>query len=139
MKTTLDILDAVIDRLGQQGCLSLSPMSGMCMYRAPQKDGRVLKCAVGVLIPDDVYDQEMENQNAESMLANFAGHGFSPKQAELLSYLQTLHDGPSDNEHDTGEDYVSIMVAMRRLRADFVAGHAEKFGAPTDVYAGSWL
>lgn len=33
---------------------------GVCRYRATGKNGEVLKCAMGVLIPDEVYDPAWE-------------------------------------------------------------------------------
>lgn len=67
----------------------------MCRYRTP--DGR--KCAVGCLIPDDVYHDSIEGDTVRRLLCSARDISTVLRQnlsyevhGELLSALQTLHD-----------------------------------------------
>lgn len=82
--------DTVATHLIRQGRRSTATVNGStdCAYRG--RGGR--KCAVGCLVPDDLYDPEMEG------LAAWALYRF-PKlwkrikeHEDLLVKLQTLHD-----------------------------------------------
>lgn len=59
----------------------------ICLYR--HSDGR--KCAVGVLIPDELYEAEMEGNNPRQLL-----HLYPELCAyidkDLAGYLQNTHD-----------------------------------------------
>jgi hypothetical protein len=67
-----------------------------CMYRGPE--GR--KCAVGILIPDEVYTSDMEYHTIITLLRD---HGdvlpeFFKEHYRLLCALQIVHDAwPVDN------------------------------------------
>jgi len=66
----------------------------MCLYRSPNN----LKCAIGCLIPDELYDKSMEGRTVSGLLADW------PKLARILGVnrgsvirdilvdLQMLHD-----------------------------------------------
>ena len=66
----------------------------VCMYRNP--DG--LMCAVGVLIPDDVYDSGMEGICFPSVLNSWDKLDFLRDASYLLADLQVIHDGSPVNE-----------------------------------------
>jgi hypothetical protein len=64
-----------------------------CAYRG--MDG--LQCAVGALIPDELYDENMEGQNAqEGIMLPAYGYAYdeTPDQSklDLLDTLQDIHD-----------------------------------------------
>ena len=62
-----------------------------CRYRTP--DG--LKCAVGCLIPDELYDPKMEGKTVgavQQLHAERAGHFFREFDSGLLDALQAVHD-----------------------------------------------
>lgn len=64
-----------------------------CCYRGPNS----LMCAVGCLIPDEAYHDNMEDRTAESVIGECAADGepwaeeLEP-HADLLSALQSIHD-----------------------------------------------
>jgi hypothetical protein len=64
----------------------------MCQYRSP--DG--MKCAAGVLIPDDQYNPEMETNLWGDLVEKEIVEN---KFVEEIDQLQMIHDfGPSDPE-----------------------------------------
>lgn len=60
---------------------------GNCVYRNP--DG--LRCAAGVLIPDDLYNPGIEGDAAEH-LEVWDEMGYSEDEIELIVELQYIHD-----------------------------------------------
>jgi len=74
-----------------------------CRYRAA--DGT--KCAVGVLLPDELYVESMEGQSLSGLIMNAGKQGlpelpsWMEENASLLMYLQGAHD--SDFYWDTTE------------------------------------
>lgn len=94
--TKQEIYTTVVQHLRKQGEKS-GETSPTCRYRL-EKNGRVLQCAIGCLIPDEYYDPEMEDSK---IWATSAGRkfleevlGVSPQDAivEFLGELQTIHD-----------------------------------------------
>lgn len=63
--TLQDLLNTVALHVHQQGCRSVSE-SGECLYRGPGGT----KCAVGVLIPDEDYDQIFEGVSLRGLIDN---------------------------------------------------------------------
>lgn len=88
------IFNTVYINIMKQGKASLNG-EGKCMYRSP--DGS--KCAVGHLIEDDEYDDDMEHTNIYGLYDLY----FLPKRLaghlELLTQLQQAHDNFSSHEN----------------------------------------
>jgi len=61
--------------------------NGYCRYRAGE-----LKCAVGVLIPDDDYDSDMEGSHCRTVRHNYFEEEWKDLNMDLLSELQRVHD-----------------------------------------------
>ena len=61
--------------------------NSVCWYRATQ--GR--KCAIGCLIPDDMYDPRMEGHGIRHLMQDFPGV-LPPVDSALLEDLQSAHD-----------------------------------------------
>ena len=59
-----------------------------CMYRG---DGGKM-CAVGVLIPDELYDDSMEHCTVESILDGHYDLEFLKPHVTILDELQVVHD-----------------------------------------------
>jgi hypothetical protein len=94
--TLQEIFDTVSKHLLTQKERSFDPVNNWCMYRGP----RGLKCAVGALIPDDLYDESMENENVSHLFSShrdvIVGSGIDADSFDadrLLCELQFLHDG----------------------------------------------
>lgn len=70
-----------------------------CMYRGPNG----LKCAVGCIIPDELYDPSFEGKAINSLKISNAlidAGIVSEGQILLLAELQSLHDVSSPNNWD---------------------------------------
>lgn len=94
MSSKQEIYDKVKAHLLTQNAKSYDVENNMCMYRHP--DG--LKCAIGVLIPDDAYTPDMEGHTVAAMalyddlwdmFPSFLRETFI---SSLLSDLQLVHD-----------------------------------------------
>lgn len=85
-----EIYNTVRDHLLAQG--KPATIKGVCAYRGD--DG--LKCAVGCLIPDELYSRDLEGQSVQSTdvfkVLTRAGVVESTEQASLLTRLQYVHD-----------------------------------------------
>lgn len=85
------IFDTVVRHLGKQGGPAVDE-SGICSYRAP--DGK--KCAVGCLLPDEMYRTSMDNNNegvsVTGLVETFEVPAYFHENLELLQRLQSAHD-----------------------------------------------
>jgi hypothetical protein len=88
--TLQEVFTAVVTHLLNQGERSVAS-SGNCLYRSP--DGR--RCAVGAIIPDELYSPVMENSvvQANCVWSVIKPLFASPTDAKyLLEELQAVHD-----------------------------------------------
>ncbi len=85
--TKQDIFHIVKNHLLAQNARAVSD-KGFCMYRTDS--GK--KCAFGVLIPDSLYDPDMESKNAGSVLGQFANLSYLREHGDLITDLQQVHD-----------------------------------------------
>jgi hypothetical protein len=67
-----------------------------CVYRQRVNKSKTRCCFIGALIPDELYDPKMENQNVDTVLEVFdkVKELLDPldENAELLQELQQVHD-----------------------------------------------
>lgn len=90
--TTQEIFNRVARHLLTQGARAANPVTGACLYRAP--DGK--KCAVGCLIPDDKYRADFEGCLMGPGIFEAAVGAPSHERRRdfnLLLDLQAVHDG----------------------------------------------
>jgi hypothetical protein len=86
--------DTMVQHLRKQRQKSRNSGCGTCLYRGP--DG--LKCAVGVLIPDELYSKEMEGQAIDRLLISERNTFpelsklFDGVNELLLDGMQDIHD-----------------------------------------------
>ncbi|WP_028210747.1 hypothetical protein [Paraburkholderia mimosarum] len=98
---TQGVFDYVVSHLLPQNAQATAPGSAKCMYRAP--DGK--RCAVGWLIPDDVYSPAFEFIGVRDLAAALAARDYGRRFAEflfahmpLLRELQGVHDARAPHE-----------------------------------------
>jgi hypothetical protein len=100
MLTAQQIFDQSTAFLLKQGVASRSLTDRKCYYRHPEDPA--LRCAVGCLIPDHLYNLEMDNHNGDNetdvngLFERFPEEmnvaGLSYDHIGLLSNLQSAHD-----------------------------------------------
>lgn len=95
------IFNHVIRFLRKQGVPALSDDSIKCCYRT--KDG--LKCAIGCLIADEFYDEELEGANlhsahprSQAVVTAVRNSGWEDFSLNLLCELQHIHDNSDPKE-----------------------------------------
>jgi len=122
------IFDTVCRHLIIQGQRAATS-TGACRYRAKDHEGVVLKCAVGVLIPDAEYQPWMDDTGPITSVLNRARETprhMTPTLAlldpheKVLLRLQETHD-----DDDWGEDNMFLRLGLR--------GIAPQFGLSIDV------
>lgn len=87
MKTSQEVFDIVAKHLITQGKPAHDPRTATCYYRF---EG--LKCAVGAIIPDELYDADMECRTVSELNAKFPTLGPFLGDIPLLTDLQMTHD-----------------------------------------------
>lgn len=101
MSTNQEIYDEVVTFLVKQG--KRASGQGSCMYRT--ENG--LKCAIGCLIPDELYKYDMEGPGIVTLLNSFPELDFLSPHVSLLVSLQSAHDN--------GDNWASIEAFKRRF------------------------
>lgn len=84
-----EVFETVSRHLFSQGHQSLNTF-GACLYRGLKGE----MCAVGVLIPDEVYTEDMEYKRIGSLIADHSDKlpDYIHDNMYLLSDLQEVHD-----------------------------------------------
>ena len=95
--TVRDVFDAVKKHLLTQNRRAsfFSDNIERCRYRVETEEGEVLKCAIGCLIPDDLYDKDFETNS----IYDLRNEGIIPQHLiRILAELQIIHDvrSPAD-------------------------------------------
>lgn len=102
-----EIFDTVAKHLFKQGQRATDPDGGvMCSYRGANGT----KCAVGVLIPDELYDAVMEGKTLDGLISctMVALPDWMMEHWTLLGWLQDEHDLESN-----WRDSVTMKLALR--------------------------
>ena len=114
-----DIFDFVVCNLLKQGIKSIDESienHGHCKYRLVRKDDRkVLKCAIGQLIPKSLYNPIIEYQGIQAIhrLLNIE---LDHTKLDLLHSMQNIHDG---KEVDQWFDAFVELAKVHRLQVNF--------------------
>lgn len=89
-KNNQEIFNKVVTHLITQGKPAEDSV-GQCSYRTPDPEDRskTLMCAVGCLLSDDEYSEDIEGWPVEDLIEEGFLGGYDPT---LLSRLQVAHD-----------------------------------------------
>ncbi len=117
MKTQQEIFDIAATHLLRQNSKSARHSSNShsvaCLYRGRGD----LKCAIGIFIPDDLYDKDMEQKDVNVLFQEFpealAACGLDVSEKKLLRGLQSIHD-----QHPVREWRARLSQLARRLKLD---------------------
>ena len=105
-----EVFDYVIGHLVRQGSRSVSAGGTDCRYRG--SDGS--KCAVGCLIPDELYVWRMEWSSLSGLCEHFpdvcAKTGIK-RHNDILKCLQHMHDSPSTWQNQDSFSYQARRIA----------------------------
>jgi hypothetical protein len=118
--TPQEIFDTIATHLFEQGCQSVK--DGMCLYRTDSG----LKCAVGILIPDEAYDKKMDDifGQGDTSIRSLILSGLLPSDLQktfednqsLLLDLQWVHDQNYNWNYDEDLKYqLEIVAANHKL------------------------
>jgi len=94
--TNQSAFDTMVNHLLKQGEKSRAYDRSTCLYRNP--DG--LKCAIGAILPDDLYVSSMENKLAQSLMHDYPtiGQLWENLSINLLAKMQYIHDNRAVSE-----------------------------------------
>jgi hypothetical protein len=93
MPTKQESFDTVYKHLVTQG--KKASWGNSCKYRTQNKK----KCAVGCLIPDDLYDTTMEGKTLIALIdEGYKLPSYFKRQSGLLGDLQSVHDDGQSSE-----------------------------------------
>jgi hypothetical protein len=96
----------------------------VCLYRDPNHNR---KCAFGILIPDELYEEHMEDKPVHILLQDYPNlRSMFGEHEGLLTELQVAHDEAAKNEYDLAEDFLTL---FKRNVADV----AERFRLSTAI------
>jgi hypothetical protein len=114
-----EVFDIVVNHLFTQGRPAYDGDQG-CMYRAP--DG--LRCAVGVLIPDDLYVPEFETNSSDKVIHDLFKSGLADwrEHEKLLFALQDAHDNSGrtiDSVYEYDFNTTALRTQLLKIAAEF--------------------
>lgn len=115
LPSSQEIFDLVVEHLFTQGRPAYDGNRG-CMYRT--YDG--LRCAVGVLIPDDLYDPAFEMSKADTIIQELFDADLADwrEHKDLLNVLQLTHDN-SLRDPDGAFNTIELAIRLRDIAKDF--------------------
>lgn len=91
MSSSQEVFDQIVSHLRKQSCRSVAaePNNGpTCLYRGPNGT----KCAVGCMIPDEIYHPSMEGKGVTTIIKLYFGLLFLSLHRNLLAEMQNIHD-----------------------------------------------
>ena len=91
------IFDKVVDHARKQGCRSRSQArGGTCYYRHPDNG---LKCFIGALMPDNLYQMGMDGMNEDGSLSGI--QDMSDATALFDKYPEVMEQSGLSDDGDT--------------------------------------
>lgn len=103
--TNQEVFDRVAAYLlREQAGRSANPTTGQCYYRVFEEEKVVNRCAIGALIPNELYTREMESFGVDNLMGGFEAIArlFYNVDPGLLADLQAAHDIDASSWDDIG-------------------------------------
>lgn len=120
----IEIIDRVIAGFTAQGKFSTRDMDQtVCLYRGPNG----CKCAIGMLIPDELYDKNMEGRSLyafwhrDNEFIGFAsvfqkaGLPAEPENCWFYTHLQQIHDLQARQDNPVFKDMMAELSSYRKV------------------------
>lgn len=105
-----ELIEYVIDGLVAQQDFAWSDALRICRYRDEQGN----KCAIGLLIPDELYDVAIEGGGVLDVLAHLKIRDVPMSMIEIASTLQRMHDSAAERRTAPGLTLEMLLVAAQR-------------------------
>lgn len=91
--TDQEVFDKIVKGILAQGKQAIRNDRNTCAYRVKKDDGTVLKCAVGMLIPDDKYELRLEGFTVRELcIGESDSVEYTLAQSNMVRALQLAHD-----------------------------------------------
>lgn len=118
------IFDTAFRGVYAQGGRAIEREANRCVYRLGPAERVVAKCAIGHLIPDEIYTPSMEIGNVEKLMQSGSPELMPVQELlrsimaggadeDFLAHLQSVHDGTGD-----GADFRTRFAARMRRFAE---------------------
>lgn len=124
--TKQEIFDFVVEKLRAQGCASVNPF-GRCLYRGP--DG--LKCAIGHMIPDELYRPGWDDYGDNASFLVVKRMGLAPNQ--ILDFLDEAQRDLHDKLSGKGSYFP---LRLEKMAENFAEKHNLTYTTPWSVSDG---
>lgn len=116
-----EVFEKVVNHLFTQNKQSYDPILDCCALRSP--DG--LKCSLGILIPDDIYDERMEGLEVDKLIRDFPvfrklWEVESQEDLSFLHRLQYLHDDQDEYNDPITMESIEDIAETFQLNTDFL-------------------
>lgn len=109
----MKFVEDTVTMLQEQGCYSTN--GATCMYKTP--DDR--KCAIGLHIPDEIYDPDMEGMGVLTLFVKFP---------EVKAHLSSKYGEFNDHNNNIYQDDKSFLLKVQRHL------HDNRSGLRTSIY-----
>ena len=114
--TNQEAIERVSEHLIKQGRRCVNRLN-TCQYFMEAEDSTITKCAIGALIPPELYCPELESySNPEAMIAHSKGlaRHFDGVSHLLLSDLQGVHGFATKGEEATVDQFKNGLLRVAR-------------------------
>lgn len=127
--TTKEIFDKMVNHLLTQGRQASSD-SGMCKYRFTLNNHQTISCAIGGIILDEFYSEDLEGariSNSEygadvvTAVEKSVGRAITEEEVGLFQRMQIMHDGYYGVE-DCGPWVEYVSEKSSKIWNDWVKG-----------------
>lgn len=118
--TRQEFFDTAARGIILQGKPSISKDGLECLYRS-KKNGKILKCAIGQCIPDELYKPSFENQDIKDVIKALK---WNAEDTRLLRNIQ--------NAHDLASDYFELITFLEYFKLRMLA-IAKRYKLKPDV------
>jgi len=113
--TKQEVFDKAVAHLRSMKKRSIKVIDGnpRCLYRGPKG----ARCVMGAFIPDELYNENMEDQGASVVIDDTTGLQHLKSHSALLNVLQSIHDN-ADHWNRKGFNKAGEK-ALKNLAVDF--------------------
>jgi len=131
MEDVLAILEEAVVKTVEQGQFGYAVDLGECQYRSENENGVVLRCVIGQLIPNDVYElnaYRIEDMNVYTDMIKYINQDLIKDWSDLkktilvreLVLLQGLHDDFASKNKPFREFVAKVTTHLRTTASSYL-------------------